>query len=168
MVLSLTGHLTGHIGGSVSALVDGQLPAEQEDRMWSHVHGCAGCRRLVEHEGAMKRRLATLSDPVRTHAPAGLQRALYDVDAWAEVDRISRTSRRRRSALAAAGAGTVGIAVVGLVGLTAPPVGRNEVPAPSTLRSDIGVTPAVATTARRSTPTDLLGWVEQTLQFAAR
>ena len=51
--------LSGHIGSKVSALVDGQLPPSEEERAWSHVLTCPGCRRLVEHEGWTKRQLGT-------------------------------------------------------------------------------------------------------------
>lgn len=132
-------NLSGHIGASVSALVDGQLSAQDEERAWQHVLRCAGCRRLVEREGWVKRRLSTLSGPASTEAPRGLLGALYDVDSWAAVDEVERRSRRRRS-LAVVGAGSVGVAVLGIVALTTPPAGRGEVPgspAPATIQSDI-------------------------------
>ena len=55
------GHVIGHLGSRVSALVDGQLAPEDAERAWSHVHTCPACRRLVEHEGWVKTRLAGLS-----------------------------------------------------------------------------------------------------------
>ncbi|RNL66190.1 zf-HC2 domain-containing protein [Nocardioides marmoriginsengisoli] len=121
--------LHGHIGSSASALVDGQLSAAEEERAWSHILGCPGCRRLVEREGWIKQRLAGLgAGPSQVAAPAGLLGTLYDVDAWAAVDEIERRSTRRRAAVAVAGASSVGIAVIALMTVTAPPVSRGEVP----------------------------------------
>jgi anti-sigma factor RsiW len=121
--------LHGHIGSTVSALVDGQLSPEDEERAWAHVLGCAGCRRLVEREGWMKRRLAGLAGPSPIAAPAGLVGSLYDVDAWSAVDAIERRSTRRRATVALVGAGSVGVAVLALMTVTTPPAGRDEVPA---------------------------------------
>jgi hypothetical protein len=119
---------SGHIGSNASALVDGQLSSADEERAWQHVLGCAGCRRLVEREGWIKQRLAGLAGPGAVAAPAGLLGSLYDVDAWATVDEIERRSKRRRAAVALVGAGSVGVAVMAMMSVTAPPVGRGEVP----------------------------------------
>ena len=59
----------------VSALVDGRLPAAEEERLWEHVHSCHPCRDLVEREGWVKTRLATLSFD-GGGAPAGLKDSL--------------------------------------------------------------------------------------------
>lgn len=151
--------LSGHIGASVSALVDGQLSAEDEERVWSHVLGCPGCRRLVENEGWTKTQLRAYAAPAPTSAPSSLVGALYDVEAWAQVDEIERASRRRMAATALVGAGSVGVAVLGIVGMTSAPASLGEVPgtpSPATIRSEqvgsllgagIG---AVAFTARAS------------------
>jgi len=50
----------GHLGTRVSALLDGQLSPEESDRAWAHVHLCHQCRDVVEREGWVKTRLATL------------------------------------------------------------------------------------------------------------
>jgi len=50
-----------HLGSRVSALVDGCLTPEEEERCWSHVHTCHACRDLVEREGWVKTQLAQLS-----------------------------------------------------------------------------------------------------------
>jgi anti-sigma factor RsiW len=121
--------LHGHIGSSASALIDGQLSPAEEERAWSHILGCPGCRRLVEREGWVKQRLAGLAGPSPLAAPAGLLGSLYDVDAWAAVDEIERRSTRRRAAVALVGAGSVGVAVLALMTVTSPPAGRGEVPA---------------------------------------
>ncbi len=137
--------LSGHLGDRVSALVDGQLSSQEEERAWSHVMTCPGCRRLVEREGWLKTRLSTLSDPTSGARPV-LLGSLYDVDAWATVDAIERRSRSRRAAFAAVGAGSVGAAVLGLVAFTGPPAGLGERPptrqAPSTVTADLAGTGA--------------------------
>ena len=51
----------GHLGVRVSALLDGQLAPDEEERAWAHVHACHQCRDLVEREGWVKTRLAGLS-----------------------------------------------------------------------------------------------------------
>lgn len=136
-------NLGGHIGSSVSALVDGQLSAEDEERAWGHVLTCPGCRRLVAREGWTKSRLTTLATPGAVPAPTRLLGALYDVDAWAVVDELERRSNRRRATVALVGAGSVGAAVLGLMALTAPPAGLGEVPggpAPAVIRSEVAGT----------------------------
>jgi len=116
--------LGGHLGPSVSALVDGQLAPTEEERAWAHVMSCAGCRRLVEAEGAVKTRLATLrGEP----APPRLLGARYDIDAWAAADAVARTGQRRRG-LVAWGAGSVGAAVLGISALAGAPVGGTPAP----------------------------------------
>lgn len=120
--------LHGHIGSNASALVDGQLSAAEEERAWRHILGCPGCRRLVEREGWIKQRLAGLAGPATLAAPLSLVGSLYDVDAWAAVDEIERRSQRRRATVALVGASTVGVAVLAMMSVTAPPVGRGEVP----------------------------------------
>jgi anti-sigma factor RsiW len=119
---------SGHIGSNASALVDGQLSPADEERAWQHVLGCPGCRRLVEREGWVKQRLAGLAGPSTVAAPPALLGSLYDVDAWATVDEIERRSTRRRATIALVGAGSVGVAVLAMMSVTAPPVGRGEVP----------------------------------------
>ena len=132
--------LNGHLGDRVSALVDGQLSAPEQERAWAHVMSCPGCRRLVEREGWLKTRLGTLSDPTAEARP-GLLGSLYDVDAWATVDEIERQGRTRRTAIAAVGAGSVGAAVLGLVAFTGPPAGLGERPptrqAPASVTADL-------------------------------
>jgi hypothetical protein len=102
--------------------------------------GCPGCRRVVEREGWLKTRLATLSDPTAEARPS-LLGSLYDVDAWATVDEIERRGRTRRTAIAAVGAGSVGAAVLGLVAFTGPPAGLGERPptrqAPASVTSQL-------------------------------
>lgn len=74
--------LGGHLGAAVSALVDRQLDEESAERAWAHVAGCASCRRLVEREGWVKRRLAEMAAGVdSTPEPtSGLLGSLYDLE----------------------------------------------------------------------------------------
>ena len=44
----------GHLGDRASALVDGQLPPDQEDEAWAHVMHCVECRRAVCSGAARK------------------------------------------------------------------------------------------------------------------
>ena len=116
-----------HLGSRVSALVDGRLGPEEEERCWSHVHTCHTCRDLVEHEGWVKTQLAQLS-----HGPS---RPSHDFKS-ALVGRCSELSsdsgalagaafptagqRSRRGLVAiggsAAGACVVGVLVLGVAG----------------------------------------------------
>jgi anti-sigma factor RsiW len=142
------GKLHGHIGSTASALVDGQLAPEEAERAWSHVVGCAACRRLVEREGWLKRRLAGLGTPAAAvEAPPTLLGSLYDVDAWAVVDGIERRTTRRRATAALVGAGSVGLAVMALVTVTSPPAGRGEIPgnAPAMIGNQLAPTGGAGT-----------------------
>jgi anti-sigma factor RsiW len=141
--------LSGHIGTKASALVDGQLSPAEEERAWSHVLTCPGCRRLVEREGWTKRQLGSLSGPAPDEPPAGLLGSLYAVDAWAAVDEIEKRSTRRRTTVALVGGGAVGAAVLGLITVAGPGLGRGDAPSrpsPATIRQDAPRTPAGSTT----------------------
>jgi hypothetical protein len=149
------GPLGGHLGGpAVSALVDGQLDDESAERAWSHVMGCAPCRRAVEREGWVKRQLAQMSSPRgEDDVPDRLLGNLYDLDplesetraAWAAVGELEERSRgRRRAGLAAVGVGSVSAAVLGFTALSGSTLGIGGSTAPS------GPSPSALT---RSTPT---------------
>ena len=113
----------GHLGARVCALLDGQLPPDEAERAWAHVHACHACRDLVEREGWVKTRLAGLSlgpdsapdhlkgsllDPGQPAAGAfGSHGALATYDGGA----------RRHVGLVAIGGGAVGAAVVGVLAL---------------------------------------------------
>lgn len=137
----------GHLGAAVSALVDGQLDEESSERAWVHVAGCASCRRLVEREGWVKRRLAEMAGaaPGTPRPPAGLLGSLYDLEpvlddrrgrhdpvvqaSWAAVGQLERRQRpSRRAGLAVAGVGSVSAAVLGLSALGAAPLGIGGAP----------------------------------------
>ncbi|MDP9824153.1 zf-HC2 domain-containing protein [Nocardioides massiliensis] len=143
--------LGGHLGEAVSALVDGQLDPRDEERAWSHVMTCPGCRRAVEHEGQVKSRLATLRGET---CPPQLHGALYDARAWATADAIAPPASRRRS-LVALGAGSVGAAFLGLTALAGVPVSTTNTPPPApvtSIKGSVGGGPASGPT----TPAPLL------------
>ena len=138
--------LSGHIGTKASALVDGQLSRSEEERAWSHVLTCPGCRRLVEHEGWTKRQLGALGGPSEDAVDPSPQLlgSLYAVDAWATVDAIEKRSRRRRTTAAVVGGGAVAASVLGILTLTGAPAGSGELPArpsPATIGGDFSSTP---------------------------
>jgi hypothetical protein len=94
---------------------------------------CGPCRRLVEHEGWVKRQLAQIAGVAKDDEPSDrLLGSLLDLDpaaveaseAWAETGRLEDRSRtRRRAGIALVGAGSVSAAVFGLSTLAAAPMG---------------------------------------------
>ena len=119
----------GHLGSRVTALLDGRLPAAEEERAWEHVHGCHPCRDAVEREGWVKTRLAQLGC-ASTSSPSSLRESLLDasfLDARgacapapaAAVGRTSSPAPRTRH-LVALGGSALGVAVVGVMALGAP------------------------------------------------
>jgi predicted anti-sigma-YlaC factor YlaD len=111
----------GHLGTRVSALLDGQLSAEETERAWEHVHACHSCRDLVEREGWVKTRLAGLSFDSGC-APDHLKGSLLGMppcEVFLGLD--SHRSRRAGLGLAAIGGGAVGAAVMGVLALGAAP-----------------------------------------------
>ncbi len=120
-----------HLGSRVSALLDGRLPAAEEERAWEHVHECHPCRDLVEREGWVKTRLAGLSfaDQSECEAPDRLKHSLLasslgcDGGRWAlspaRFPTASTSARSRRGSLVAIGGGAVGAAVFGVLALGA-------------------------------------------------
>jgi predicted anti-sigma-YlaC factor YlaD len=153
--------LNGHLGASVSALVDGQLDEESAERAWDHVMHCPPCRRLVEHEGWVKRQLAMMAGPRAEDPPDQLVGSLLDLDpaadAWADVDEIEERGRgRRRAGIVLVGAGSVSAAVLGLTALggASLSVGGSGTPAsingsaPSSSPTRASVAPSVAVHGR--------------------
>ncbi len=116
-----------HLGSSASALVDGQLDADATERAWAHVLRCSDCRRLVERETWVKRRLAGMGC---NEPSARLLDSLYELapssrpswealEAWAAVDAIEHRARtRRRAGIAVVGAGSVSAAVFGIAAMS--------------------------------------------------
>ena len=121
----------GHLGSSVSALVDGQLDHDDAERAWSHVLTCPPCRRLVEREGWVKTRLATMGGSEPSERLIGsLHRLDPAAEAWAVVGELERKARgRRRAGLALAGAGSVSAAVLGIASLGGVGLGIGGAPA---------------------------------------
>ncbi|MDN4160254.1 zf-HC2 domain-containing protein [Nocardioides abyssi] len=126
------GPLSGHLGAKVSALLDGQLPADEAERAWAHVHTCHACRDLVEREGWVKTRLVGLSMGDCGGAPDSLKGALRcgpaeaagmppgDVFLAMAAEREQHRGRRT-AGLVAIGGGAVGAAVMGVIALGAAP-----------------------------------------------
>ena len=110
----------GHLGSRTSALLDGQLPPDEAERAWEHVHSCHACRDLVEREGWIKTRLAGLSfDVASPCTPAGLKGSLIGAnlagppgDAYLAMP---ADQRRRSAGMAMIGGGAVGAAVMGVL-----------------------------------------------------
>jgi hypothetical protein len=118
----------GHLGVRVSALLDGQLAADEEERAWTHVHACHQCRDLVEREGWVKTRLAGLSFD-GAQAPSHLKGSLLSSvspglglpPGEAYLVTASHDPRPRRMGLIALGGGAAGAAVMGVLALGAAP-----------------------------------------------
>jgi hypothetical protein len=116
-----------HLGSRVSALLDGRLPAEEEERAWAHVHECHPCRDLVEREGWVKTRLAGLSfaDRSECEAPDRLKSSLLAAAGCGSAlspppfPTTATSARARHRSLAAIGGGAAGAAVVGVLALGA-------------------------------------------------
>lgn len=128
----------GHLGNRVSALLDGQLSAEETERAWAHVHGCHACRDLVEREGWIKTRLQGVSLDAGPAASDRLKGCLLGA-LPAPLDPAStcaeRDHRRRQLGMVALGGGAVGAAVMGVVALGLAPadVPVNERRAPASI-----------------------------------
>ena len=106
--------MIGHLGNRVSALLDGQLPPEETERAWAHVHVCHFCRDAVEREGWVKTRLAGLSA-----GPQGASEHLKGsllCGTSAPVGPVDH-DRPRRAAMVLLGGSAAGVAVLGVVAL---------------------------------------------------
>lgn len=119
--------MIGHLGAKVTALLDGQLPAAEEERAWAHVHSCHPCRDAVEHEGWVKTRLAMLGS-VGGNTPAGLRENLLGASFAAltagapeptTVPSGGSASVRPRH-LVALGGGALSVAVMGVIAFSGP------------------------------------------------
>lgn len=114
--------MIGHLGPRISALLDGQLPLEEAERAWAHVHECHFCRDQVEREGWVKTRLAGLSHGTGA-APDHLKGSLMGgpMTDPRPVGHTFATAPRRSAGLVAIGGGALGAAVVGVLVLGAAP-----------------------------------------------
>jgi hypothetical protein len=116
-----------HLGSRVSALLDGRLPAAEEERAWAHVHECHPCRDLVEREGWIKTRLAGLSfaDRSECEAPDRLKNSLLAASGCGtamtppQFPTSGTSFLARHRSLVAIGGGAAGAAVVGVLALGA-------------------------------------------------
>jgi anti-sigma factor RsiW len=159
--------LPGHLGDSVSALLDGQLDEESAERAWRHVASCPSCRRLVEHEGWVKRQLSQIAGGPCADAhrpPDQLVGSLLSLDPssspWGGADLLEDSGpSRRRVGLVLVGAGSLSAAVLGL-GLSGALSGVGG-GSPATSIGGSHATPTRATPARAtlspSSPTGVPG-----------
>jgi len=104
----------GHLGPRVSALLDGQLPADEAERAWAHVHACHACRDAVEREGWVKTRLAGLSADA-DRAPDHLKGSLLCPSPFATG--VPDSQRSRRAGMIALGGSAAGVAFLGVLAL---------------------------------------------------
>jgi len=114
--------MIGHVGTRVSALVDGQLPAAEAERLWAHVHLCPACRAEVEREGWVKTRLAGFALTAEQPAAPGHLASSLRVTAlgWPEPEAHVDSPDRRRLLAAAVGVGSVSAAFLGVLAMTVP------------------------------------------------
>lgn len=131
----------GHLGNRTSALLDGQLSAEDTERAWEHVHSCHACRDLVEREGWVKTRLAGLTFEVAAPStPDWLKGSLMGAcehGAPGDVYLQPSLEQRRRTSvgMVAIGSGAVGAAVVGVLAFGVAPASAPSIerPAPASI-----------------------------------
>jgi hypothetical protein len=145
----MIGPAIGHLGPRVSALLDGQLSAADEERAWDHVHSCHQCRDAVEREGWVKTRLASMQF-AGSSAPSELKGSLLFAGLTAEFPELrdadsalleAGVSRSRRHlGMAGISSGAVGAAVMGVLALGASPAnapGAVERPAEGSFGSSL-------------------------------
>ena len=132
----------GHLGDRVSALLDGQLSAAEEDRAWGHVHSCHQCRDQVEREGWVKTRLAGLSFDAACAPSSFKESLLASVSAGLPPGEVylsaGRDPRPRRVSLVALGGGAAGAAVMGVLALGAAPADAPTIQRPSPATTSVG------------------------------
>lgn len=153
--------MIGHLGSRVSALLDGRLPRDEEERIWEHVHLCHPCRDAVEREGWVKTRLAQLS-----HGPSPASSSLREsllspsfaagvrtgLEAAGECRGEQAGVRPRH--LAALGTGALGMAVLGVIALGAAPANAPQMDRRGPVTS---IVPPSAPTDTRPTPPPWVG-----------
>lgn len=148
--------IIGHLGNRVSALLDGQLSAEDTERAWEHVHQCHQCRDQVEREGWVKTRLAGLAHD-GSAAPLGLKGSLLGAPqfpvALTPGDSYLATDAavpRRRTAAIAMGGGAVGAAVMGVLALGVAPASAPTAPPITSISQQTGQPGATPSTPAAS------------------
>ncbi|MFC4554264.1 zf-HC2 domain-containing protein [Georgenia faecalis] len=101
-----------HLGTRISALADGQLPAEEAEQALAHVASCTWCAHLLREERAARRVVAQAGDVAPSDALTARLLALAHSETASSV---RPTRRLRRAALASGGVvAVVGLAVGGL------------------------------------------------------
>ncbi len=128
-----------HLGHRLSALIDGELSADERDRVLAHLAGCDPCRDEAAALRALKRRMHSLGEAMVDAALTGRLMAMDVPDGGASwAGRAPWRPRHGRPAAFYLTAGLIASAMVGL-GTTAFMIGGDqEVPGPR-------VTPAVGT-----------------------
>lgn len=141
-----------HLGARISALLDGQLSAEEAERAWQHVHACHFCRDAVEREGWVKTRLAGLSHDAG-RAPDGLKGSLLGMPPGTPILAFAGGRpdhrMRRNVGLAAIGGGAVGAAVMGVLALGAAPADAPTIERRAPVTQLVTPTPPPAPTPAR-------------------
>jgi hypothetical protein len=105
-----------HLGSRVSALLDGRLAPEEEERCWNHVHACHACRDLVEQEGWVKTQLAQLSFGP-SQPSHDLKSTLMSHCSSLSSTPFPTSHHRSRRGLVAIGGGAASACVVGVLAL---------------------------------------------------
>jgi hypothetical protein len=147
--------LNAHLGNRTSALLDGQLPADEAERAWAHVQHCHSCRDRVEREGWVKRRLAGLSYDAGACASDRLKGSLLGApDLTPGESYLALDDHRRNVVLAAVGGSALGAAVMGVLALGAGPASAptTDRPLPIVSVAGSGTTVTVAHRDRRPVP----------------
>ena len=109
-----------HLGDALSALLDGELPANQETAARAHIAGCPACA----HELLA---VTQARSWVRALPPVDPPFGLYERMLLERPQRISaafdtRASIRRRAGVAAFGAAAAAVTVLGIGSPSQPPV----------------------------------------------
>ena len=110
----------GHLGDALSALLDGELPPNQETAARAHIAGCPTC----SHELLA---VTQARSWVRALPPVEPPFGLYERMLLERPQRISavfdtRASIRRRAGVAAFGAAAAAVTVLGVASPSQPPV----------------------------------------------
>ncbi len=138
-----------HLGSRVSALLDGRLAPEEEERCWNHVQSCHACRDLVEQEGRVKTQLARLSMGSST-CSRDLKSSLLGGCSSLAPQPFPTADHRPRRGLVAIGGGAASACVVGVLALGVAGAPRIEPRPPATdlIRPAGPVAPATTTDDR--------------------
>ena len=143
-----------HLGARVSALLDGHLAPEEEERCWDHVQECHACRDLVEQEGWVKTQLAQLSfgpPPSSLDLKSTLMGRCPELQPPAfPTSNHPHEPHRARRGLVAIGGGAASACVVGVLALGVAGAPRVEPRPPATdlTRPSSPATPVVGFDAR--------------------